>query len=132
MRTKAQELIFKWYLARRPQSSYFAPVKTATIQQVPEQWADILKWVASGEEVQMTDHDKVVAKLVPADGSQPDFVSRAKAIWGENPPGKPLSAIIADARGGETCGERLAEIGGFFEASRDLSTNPKHLNDFGK
>ena len=48
----------------------------------------------------MTDHDKVVAKLVSADATQPDFVTRAKAIWGENPPGKSLSAIISDARGG--------------------------------
>jgi antitoxin (DNA-binding transcriptional repressor) of toxin-antitoxin stability system len=76
-------------------------VKTAAIQHVPEQWPDILKWVASGEEVQMTDHDKVVAKLVPAAASQPDFVGRAKAIWGDNPPGKSLSAIVAEARGGE-------------------------------
>ncbi|HXR07695.1 MAG TPA: hypothetical protein VN765_10215 [Candidatus Acidoferrum sp.] len=76
-------------------------MKTATIQQVPERWPDILKWVASGEEVEMTDHDKVVAKLVPAEASPPDFVGRAKAIWGENPPGKSLSAIVAEARGGE-------------------------------
>ncbi|MGD1084662.1 MAG: hypothetical protein ABSA47_07920 [Verrucomicrobiota bacterium] len=76
-------------------------MKTATVQQVPEQWPAILKWVASGEEVQMTDHDKVIAKLVPADVSRPDFVTRAKAIWGDNPPGKSLSAIVSDARGGE-------------------------------
>jgi len=80
---------------------YLDLVKTASIQQVPEQWPDILKWVASGEEVQMTDHDKVVATLVPADVPQPDFLSRAKAIWGENPAGKSLSAIVSDARGGE-------------------------------
>jgi len=49
----------------------------------------------------MTDHDKVVAKLVPADVSQPDFLSRAKGIWGENPPGKSLSAIVSEARGGK-------------------------------
>jgi antitoxin (DNA-binding transcriptional repressor) of toxin-antitoxin stability system len=76
-------------------------VKTATVQQAPEQWQDIMKWVASGEEVQMTDHDKVVAKIVPAGALQPDFVGRAKAIWGENPPGKSLSSIVAEARGGE-------------------------------
>jgi antitoxin (DNA-binding transcriptional repressor) of toxin-antitoxin stability system len=76
-------------------------VKTATVQQVPHQWLDILKWVRSGEEVQMTDDDKVVAKLVPAEASQPDFVSRAKAIWGENPPGRSLSAMVSDARGRE-------------------------------
>ena len=76
-------------------------MKTATVQQVPEQWPDILKWVASGEEVQMTDQDKVIAKIVPAEVSSPDFVGRAKAIWGENPPGISLSAIVTEARGGE-------------------------------
>jgi antitoxin (DNA-binding transcriptional repressor) of toxin-antitoxin stability system len=91
----------KCFLARRQAGSYLALVKTATVQQVPERWPDILKWVASGEEVQMTDHDKVIAKLVPAGASQPDFVRRAKAVWGENPPGKSLSEIVADARGGE-------------------------------
>jgi Arc/MetJ-type ribon-helix-helix transcriptional regulator len=30
------------------------------------------------------------------------------------------------------CRERLADLGGFFEGSRDLSTNPKHLDGFGK
>lgn len=75
-------------------------MKTATVQQVPEQWPDILKWVAAGEEVEMTDRDKVVAKLVPTAASQPDFLNRAKAVWGENPPGKSLSEIVAEARGG--------------------------------
>jgi antitoxin (DNA-binding transcriptional repressor) of toxin-antitoxin stability system len=73
-------------------------VKTATVQQVPEQWPDILKWVAAGEEVQMTDADRVVAKIVPAVASQPDFLGRAKAVWGENPPGKSLSEIVAAAK----------------------------------
>ena len=91
----------EWWLAHRQAWSYLAPMKTATIQQVPERWPDILKWVASGEEVQMTDHDTVVAKLVPAGATQPDFVGRAKAIWGENPAGKSLSTIVAEARGGE-------------------------------
>lgn len=73
-------------------------MKTATVQQVPEQWPDILKWVAAGEEVQMTDADRVVAKIVPAVASQPDFLGRAKAVWGENPPGKSLSEIVAAAK----------------------------------
>jgi antitoxin (DNA-binding transcriptional repressor) of toxin-antitoxin stability system len=92
----------KWFLAGLRVRSYFKIVKTATVQQVPQQWPDILKWVKSGEEVQMTDDDKVVAKLVPAESPQPDFLGRAKAIWGEDPPGKSLSAIVSDARGGET------------------------------
>ena len=47
----------------------------------------------------MTDHDKVVARIVPA-GTSPDFVERAKAIWGEKPPGKSLSEIVTETRGG--------------------------------
>jgi len=76
-------------------------MKTASVEQVPERWPDIMKWVASGEQVQVTDHDKVVATLVPTEAAQPDFVARAKAVWGENPEGKSLSAIIFEERGGE-------------------------------
>jgi antitoxin (DNA-binding transcriptional repressor) of toxin-antitoxin stability system len=76
-------------------------VKTASVQQVPERWPDILKWVSSGEEVQMTNHDKVITTLVPANSPQPDFLNRAKAIWGEAPAGKSLSAIVPEARGGK-------------------------------
>ncbi len=79
-------------------------MKTASAQQVPEQWTEILGWVAAGEEVEVTQQEKVVAKVVPATRqvvSQPDFVARAKAIWGEQPPGKPLSVVVAEARGGD-------------------------------
>lgn len=50
----------------------------------------------------MTEQDSVVAKLVPATkgvSQQPDFLARAKAIWGENPQGKPLSEIVNESRG---------------------------------
>ena len=49
--------------------------------------------------------NKVVAKVVPAQSSltsQPDFLARAKAIWGEQPAGKPLSTVVAETRGGES------------------------------
>ena len=79
-------------------------MKTANVQQLPQQWPEILRWVAEGEEVQVIQQDKVVAKVVPADSErewQPDFLARAKSIWGEQPSGKPLSAIVTEARGGE-------------------------------
>jgi antitoxin (DNA-binding transcriptional repressor) of toxin-antitoxin stability system len=77
-------------------------MKTASVQQVPQQWPEILRWVAAGEEVQVTQQDKVVAKVVPAKPAlQPDFLGRAKAIWGEQPPGKLLSEVVAEARGCE-------------------------------
>jgi hypothetical protein len=31
--------------------------------------------------------------------SEPDFLARAKAIWGETPTGEPLSALVSQARG---------------------------------
>ena len=38
----------------------------------------------------------------PADAMpQPDFLSRAKAIWGDQPLGKPLSEVVLEARGGQ-------------------------------
>ena len=64
-------------------------MKTASVQQVPQQWPEILRWVAAGEEVQVTQQDKVIAKVVPArPAPRPDFLARAKAIWGEQPLGQ--------------------------------------------
>jgi len=50
--------------------------------------------------VELTEKEKVVAKVVPA--TQPDFLARAKKVWGEQPPGKPLSELVSEARGGES------------------------------
>jgi antitoxin (DNA-binding transcriptional repressor) of toxin-antitoxin stability system len=78
-------------------------MKTATIEQVPKQWAEILRWVGAGEEVQVIEKDKVVARLLPpATIHSPDFVGRAKAIWGDAPAGEALSAVVSDARGGDS------------------------------
>ena len=77
-------------------------MKTASVQQLPQQWPQILRWVAAGEEVQVTQENEVVARVVPAKPTAtPDFLGRAKAIWGESPAGKPLSAVVNDSRGGE-------------------------------
>ena len=78
-------------------------MKTVSVQQVQEQWPEILRWVTAGEEVEVMQQDKVVARVVPATPvTQPDFLARAKAIWGEQPAGKLLSALIAEARGLES------------------------------
>src|SRR5437667_10755529 len=82
---------------------YSAGMKTASVQQLPRQWPEILRWVAAGEEVQVTQQDRVVARVVPAEPvATPDFLARAKAVWGEAPAGKPLSAVVSEARGGES------------------------------
>jgi antitoxin (DNA-binding transcriptional repressor) of toxin-antitoxin stability system len=75
-------------------------MKSATADQVPQQWPQILQWVVAGEEVQLTQHDKVVARLLPAEAPSPDFLARAKAVWGEAPAGKPLSEVVSEGRGG--------------------------------
>ena len=70
---------------------------------MPQRWPEILRWVAEGEEVQVMQQDKVVAKVVPPNSevAHPDFLARAKSIWGEQPAGKPLSAIVSEGRGGD-------------------------------
>ncbi|HXP62188.1 MAG TPA: hypothetical protein VN829_16955 [Dongiaceae bacterium] len=78
-------------------------MKTASVQQVPKQWPEILRWVAAGEEVEVTGRNRVVARLVPATlATTPGFLGRAKAISGQAPPGKPLSALVSEGRGGES------------------------------
>ena len=72
-------------------------MKTASATQVPQKWAQILEWLAAGEEVEVTEQEKVIARVVPA--QQPDFLARAKVIWGEQPLGKPLSELLDQARG---------------------------------
>lgn len=65
-------------------------MKATSVQQAPHKWAEILAWVAAGEEVQVLEHAKIVARVVPGEPSKmPDFVTRARAVWGEAPPGPP-------------------------------------------
>jgi antitoxin (DNA-binding transcriptional repressor) of toxin-antitoxin stability system len=87
-------------LARVDQTLHVNQMKTATVQQAPQKWAQILEWVAAGEEVELTEQEKVIAKVVPA--NQPDFLARAKKVWGEQPAGKPLSELVVEGRGGES------------------------------
>ena len=52
-------------------------MKSASAEQVPQQWSQILQWVTAGEEVQVTQQDKVVARLLPATVASPDFLAGA-------------------------------------------------------
>jgi antitoxin (DNA-binding transcriptional repressor) of toxin-antitoxin stability system len=80
-------------------------MKTATIQQVPQQWTQILGWLASDEEVQVTQDERVIARIVPSTSAEtaaaasPDFLARAKAIWGDKPAGAALSVLVHESRG---------------------------------
>jgi len=74
-------------------------MKTATIEQLPVQWPEILRWVTEGEEVRITDHDRTVARVVPPSPAAPDFIGRAEVIWGKQPEGEALSALVDESRG---------------------------------
>ena len=37
-------------------------------------------------------------KAAAASMGEPDFLARATAIWGEQPAGKPLSALVSESR----------------------------------
>ncbi|MBI3179507.1 MAG: antitoxin Phd/YefM, type II toxin-antitoxin system domain protein [Deltaproteobacteria bacterium] len=77
-------------------------MKTATVRQIQHNLSKVLSWVERGEEVQVLRRKKVVARLVPPDPqpvSSPDFLGRARAVWGEKPRGKPLSDILSESRG---------------------------------
>lgn len=63
------------------------------------QWTDILRWVSAGEEVQITDRDKTVARVLPTVPAVPDYLVCAQAIWGALPEGKPMSALVEEGRG---------------------------------
>jgi antitoxin (DNA-binding transcriptional repressor) of toxin-antitoxin stability system len=77
-------------------------MKTATIRKVQHNLAEVLSWVERGEEVRVLRRNKVVARLVPpepAAPSSPDFLARAKAIWGAKPEGARPSELVSESRG---------------------------------
>ena len=77
-------------------------MRTATVREAQHNLPRILRAVSRGEVVEITRRNRVVARLVPASprlaGRLPDFVTRARAIWGHRPAGKPTSEIVIEAR----------------------------------
>jgi len=51
-------------------SRHVDDMKTASAQEVPGQWNEILQWVIAGEEVQVTLEGKPVARLTPCTETQ--------------------------------------------------------------
>lgn len=71
---------------------YSGPMKTMTVSEAETGFARLLRWVESGEEVELTQHQQPVAKVVPlhkpAVGSlagsvleEGDLVSSTGARW---------------------------------------------------
>jgi hypothetical protein len=50
------------------------------------------------EELAVWLEQRRLRKTTTAITAEPDFLARAKAIWGEQPAGKPLSALVSESR----------------------------------
>jgi antitoxin (DNA-binding transcriptional repressor) of toxin-antitoxin stability system len=77
-------------------------MKTASVREVQHAFRRVLSWVEEGEEVLVVRRRKVVARLVPPEPQPvdvPDFVARARGVWGKKPRGKRLSEILSETRG---------------------------------
>lgn len=77
-------------------------MKTATVRDIQHNFGEVLEWVGRGEEVLVFRRKKVVARLlppIPHPAKAPDFLKRARSIWGTKPAGKRLSEIASRARG---------------------------------
>ena len=77
-------------------------MKSASVREVQHQFSKVLAWVTRGEEVEVYRRKQLVARLVPPGPrpmQSPDFVGRARRVWGKKPRGKPLSQLASEARG---------------------------------
>lgn len=72
---------------------------TATLEDIHRDPAILDRAIARREPLEILSGGEVTATLVPRrQSAEPDFVARAKRIWGENPPGKPLSELVSESR----------------------------------
>jgi len=77
-------------------------MRTATIRDVQHNLREVLSWVEQGEEVHVLRRRKIVARLLPPEpqaAESPDFLGRARDVWGDEPRGEPLSQLVTRARG---------------------------------
>ena len=77
-------------------------MKVASVRKVQHHLSEVLRWVERGQEVSITRRNRIIAKMVPVGIRNPiewpDFVGRARGIWGDRPRGTPASRIIIEQR----------------------------------
>jgi antitoxin (DNA-binding transcriptional repressor) of toxin-antitoxin stability system len=78
-------------------------MKTATVTEVGLDFLRVLKWVETGEEVQIVREGKPVAFISPARRpvKHPDYLARLKQVFGEKVLSTEASAAIRDSNRGE-------------------------------
>jgi antitoxin (DNA-binding transcriptional repressor) of toxin-antitoxin stability system len=78
-------------------------MKTATVTEVGLDFLSVLKYVETGEEVQVVREGKPVAVISPAPRlvNHPDYLARLKQTFGEKVLSPEASAAIRDSNRGE-------------------------------
>jgi prevent-host-death family protein len=80
-------------------------MKTASVRELRNNYSKVLKWVAKGEEVEVTRRGKIVARVVP-----PPLIKEARVDWSNSAAlnrrawstsltAKESSSILADSQG---------------------------------
>jgi prevent-host-death family protein len=81
-------------------------MKTTTVRELRNNYAQVLRWVSVGEEVEVTRRGKVVAKVIPPRASSPSKVdwNQSAALhrrpWARVLSAKQSASILADSQGG--------------------------------
>ena len=78
-------------------------MKTATVTEVGLDFPKVLKWVETGEEVQVVKEGKAVAVISPPPRpvKHPDYLARLKQTFGEKVLSTEASTAIRDSNRGE-------------------------------
>lgn len=78
-------------------------MKTFSIMETQHNLARVLREMEAGHAVGITRRNKLVARLVPpagpADVEWPDFVGRAREVWGGDWQGSSSDELLDDSRG---------------------------------
>lgn len=80
-------------------------MKTTTVRELRNNYSKVLKWVAKGEEVDVTCRGKIVAKVVPpssAKATQVDWSQSAalnRSAWSNTLTAGESAAILTDSQG---------------------------------
>ena len=81
-------------------------MKSTTVRELRNNYTKVLKWVAKGEEVEVTRRGKVVAKVIPPTPSSQKEVDWMKSAafnrkpWSTVLTSDQSAAILADSQGG--------------------------------
>jgi antitoxin (DNA-binding transcriptional repressor) of toxin-antitoxin stability system len=76
-------------------------MKTFSIMETQHHLSRVLRVVASGQSVGITRRKQLVAKIIPVktEVELPDFVARARKIWGKSWQGTSSEALLDEIRG---------------------------------